>query len=77
MTKSGNYIKNIDGKWYAFNYDASNYQVHSIGSDSPKEGGCWFASATDSGIKYVASASPSRDAAYRKASRHGVYMGEW
>ena len=70
------YIKFIDGRWYAFGYDSRNYQVYSIGRDDPAECGCWFARATDSGIKYVASSSPSRHAAYMKARRNGHYCGE-
>lgn len=68
-------IKCIDGKWYAFAYWESD--VYSIGSDCPRGGGQWFARCTDSGIKYVASASPTRKAAYNKARRYGNYTGEW
>ena len=40
----------------------------------PKDGQ-WFAGLTDSGIKYVASSSPSRKAAYMRAMRNGSYGG--
>lgn len=68
------FIREIDGKWYAYEANERNGQVYSIGADCP-ERGRWFARWTDSGIKYVASASPSRDAAYRKARRYGEYGG--
>lgn len=69
-------IKEIDGRWYAFKYDSDRGQVMSIGADCPKHGN-WFARATDTGIQYVATPSPSRRAAYQKARRHGAYGGEW
>lgn len=72
------YITNIDGNWYAFAAERDN--VYSIGADSDgaaKSGGyCWVARRTAEGVKYVASASPSRNAAYQKARRHGDYDGE-
>lgn len=70
------FITRIDNNWYAFAGDTNKYEVYSIGSDSPKDGGLWFARWTDSGIKYVATASSSRKGAYKKASRHGHYCGE-
>lgn len=73
------YIRQIDGNWYAFGGDWDKYQVYSIGADCPpseNNGACWCAKWTDSGIKYVASKSPTRAAAYQKARRHGVYCGE-
>lgn len=69
------YITKIEGKWYAFEGDTSNNQVMSIGNDDPREGR-WFARWSDAGIKYVASSSPTRKAAYQKARRHGAYAGE-
>ena len=69
-------IKCIDGKWYAFAYD-DNGEVYSIGADNPRDGGRWFARPTDGGIKYVSTPSPTRKAAYQKARRNGVYVGEW
>lgn len=69
------YIRQIDGKWYAFGADKDNNMVYSIGSDCP-DGGVWYGSWTDSGIKYVAYSSPSRRAAYQKARRCGKYSGE-
>lgn len=68
-------IKQIDGNWFAFGSDGNN--VYSIGNDSPKMGGLWVAKPTCSGIKYVASVSPTREAAYAKAKRNGSYCGEW
>ena len=70
------YITNIDGKWYAYGGDAKRNQVYSIGADNPKEGR-WFGRWTNGGIQYVASPSPTRKAAYRKAKRHGNYCGEY
>lgn len=70
------YIKNINGKWYAFAGDTIRNQVYSIGSDNPYGGGRWFARWTDEGIKYVASACMSRNGAYKRARRHGKYCGE-
>ena len=73
------YIKKIDSKWYAFAGDNNKGQVYSIGSDNPSKesgGSRWFARWTENGIKYVASPSPSRSAAYSKARRHGLYGGE-
>lgn len=69
------YIRQINGKWYAFACDEKNGQVYSIGSDSPKNA-MWFAPRTDSGIQYVATCSRTRSAAYQKARRHGNYCGE-
>ena len=71
------YIRNIDDKWYAFEGDIKKNQVYSIGADNPEQSGCrWCARWTDKGIKYVASGSPTRKAAYQKARRHGEYKGE-
>lgn len=69
------YIKQIDGKWYAFAGEYQKNQVYSIGHDNPKGGRRWFASWTNSGIQYVATASPNRSAAYHKAHRNGIYCG--
>jgi len=74
------YIQQIEGKWYAYAADESKYQVYSIGSDSQgaidSGARCYVARWTDSGVKYIASPSPSRNAAYQKAHRHGEYNGE-
>ena len=71
------YIRQIDGNWYAFWGDEERNQVYGIGNDCPSQAGClWVSRWNDSGIKYVASASPSRNAAYQKARRHGKYNGE-
>lgn len=73
------YITKIDGLWYAFSGDANSNQVYSIGSDNPSKesgGSRWVSRWNDSGIKYVASPSPSRSAAYSKARRNGEYGGE-
>lgn len=70
------YIKKIDSKWYAFAADKQKDQVYSIGADNPRYGSQWCSRWTDDGIKYVASSSPSRSAAYKKAFRHGEYRGE-
>ena len=70
-----NYISSIDEKWYAFEADRENGQVFSIGSDNPAEGGRWFAGFSANGVKYVAKASPSENAAYKKAKRYGRYGG--
>jgi len=69
------YIALIDGKWYAFAGDTNKNEVYSIGSDSPKTGGTWFARWTNSGIRYVATPSKTRESAYRKAKRGGTYNG--
>ena len=66
------YIRQINGKWYAFEYDGN--KVMSIGRDNPRDGR-WYASLTDSGIQYVANPSPSYRAAYNKARLHGNYCG--
>ena len=76
MNTRNTYITKIDDHWYAFAADQENYQVYSIGSDCPKGGGVWVAHLCDEGIKYVASWSPSRAAAYQKARRNGYYCGE-
>ena len=70
------YISNIDGKWYAFGGNSITNQVYSIGKDNP-ERGRYFARWTKAGIKYVASPSPTRSAAYKKAKRNGNYGGEY
>ena len=68
------YIKNINGSWYAF-AGSKNGNVYSIGNDCPSDG-IWTARWTEGGVLYVASASPSRHAAYMKARRAGNYRGE-
>lgn len=73
------YITKINNEWYAFAADMNRNQVYSIGADQPpKDSGayCYFANWTDGGVRYVASPSPSRKAAYAKAKRHGDYYGE-
>lgn len=73
------YISKIDGQYYAFAGDTVNDQVYSIGRDRPPKlsgTGCYFARWSNSGITWVASPSPSRNAAYAKARRHGDYFGE-
>lgn len=74
------YITNIENKWYVFKGDANSNTVYSIGNDSREArqngGSAFTARWTDAGIKYVASASPSRAAAYNKARRNGEYGGE-
>lgn len=71
------YIREINGKWYAYEWDKSHGRVLSIGNDNPRDSGRWIANRSDGGIRYVATASPTRDAAYRKARRWGKYCGEW
>lgn len=66
-------ISMVNGKWYAFGVN-KDYQVVSIGRDCPKRG-AWYAKMTDEGIEYVATPSPSKEAAAAKARRHGDYMG--
>lgn len=68
-------IKCIAGKWYAFAYKDGD--VYSIGDDNPRGYGIWYAKACDRGIQYVATPSPNRAAAYKKAKRWGNYEGEW
>lgn len=70
------YITKIDGKWYAFAGDKTNYSVYSIGNDNPADGGRWYAHWSNSGIRYVASGLQSRSGAYKKAVRCGNYCGE-
>lgn len=67
------YVKEIDGKWYAFALNEARAQVYSIGKDAYD--GSRFAELTDSGIKYVASNSPTKRAAIEKAKRAGAYCG--
>lgn len=69
------YIRNVDGKWYAFAQGDDKWQVLSIGADNPPTGR-WYASRTDAGIRYVATPSPNRKAAVSKARRNGCYAGE-
>jgi len=66
------YVTEISGVWYA--YAARDYTVFSIGRDCPISGRL-CARYTEDGIKYVASASPSKRAAIAKAKRHGEYGG--
>ena len=73
------YVTEIDGRYYAFAMTDNSNQVLSIGADNPpiKSGGSrWFASYSESGIKYVATPSPNRQAAVSKARRNGNYFGE-
>lgn len=69
------YISKLDGEWYAYACDPKHDMVYSIGRDCPKDGR-WCARWNTSGVKYVATASPSRKAAYSKAKRYGTYCGE-
>jgi len=70
-----NYIACIDGLWYAFLADLEIREVYSIGDDKPPAGGYWTGSLTEAGVKFVASPSPSRYDAYRKAKKYGLYGG--
>lgn len=70
------YITCINGRWYAFAGDVHRNQVYGIGRDCPPGGGLYYARWTDSGVEYVATASPTRSAAYQKARRAGEYGGE-
>lgn len=74
------YIQQIDGEWYAYAASAERYQVYSIGSDSQgaidSGARCYVGRWNDEGVKRVASASASRNAAYQKARRYGEYDGE-
>ncbi len=67
------FISNINDKWYAF--EADQDRVFSIGKDCPHSG-IWTARLNAPGVLYVASPSPTRQAAYQKARRHGTYCGE-
>ena len=60
------YITQIDGKWYAFQHKHGN--IYSVGRDIPR-GGRWTAWMTPEGVRYVATPSPTRNAAYMKAKR--------
>ena len=68
------FISNINDKWCA--YAADKDRVFSIGKDCPKRSGVWTARWNASGVLYVATPSPTRQAAYQKAKRHGDYYGE-
>ena len=73
-------ITKINGRWYAYAVDHAKRQVQSIGKDSngaKRQGGYAYIAHWDTvGIRYVATSSPSRAAAYQKAKRHGDYFGE-
>lgn len=69
------WIKEIDGKWYAFG-EYGDGQVCAIGRDRP-ESGVDLAGCCDSGIKYVATPSLNKTAARKKAQRAGKYQGVW
>lgn len=73
------YITKIDGKYYAFAGDTKQDQVYSIGADNPPKnsgGERYFSKWNNAGIRWVASPSPTRNAAYCKAHRAGEYFGE-
>ena len=78
MSFTKTYIRQIDGKWYAFEGDVQNNQVLSLGSDNPPPtlGSRYIARWTDKGIKYVSSPSRSRAAAIQRAKKHGDFQGE-
>lgn len=79
MSSTKTYVKQIDGKWYAFAANYEDYQVFGIGRDCPPVSSgcyCYCAKWTDNGIKNVATPSPSRAAALKKARRHGEFGGE-
>jgi len=70
------YIREIEGKWYAFGGDIDKNQVYSIGKDNPPSfTGCshYVARWTDYGIRYIANASPNKQAARKKAIRNGDF----
>ena len=69
------YITKLDGKWYAFEGDLAKDQVCGIGADRG-DGYIYCARWNYKGILYVATPSPNRRAAYRKATRGGHYAGE-
>lgn len=72
------YITEIDGAWYAYSADETSNNVYSVGADNPPResgGTAWTARWTEGGIKYVASASPNKQAAAAKARRHGKFSG--
>lgn len=62
-------IFEIDGKFYACEYDNLTGNVYSIGNDNPKDGRRWTARATDDGIKYVASPCNTKSAAKNRIYR--------
>lgn len=72
-------IANINGKWYAFEFNESKNQVYSIGEDNQglENGCCYCARFNESGVQYVSTPSPTRHAAYNKAKRAGDYAGEF
>lgn len=67
-------ITKIGGEWYAFGIEDNS--VLSIGKDCPKRH-LYFADASEGGVKYVATPSPTRQAAVSKARRGGEYSGEY
>ena len=74
MNDKKTYIRQIEGKWYAFAGDEMRMQVYSIGPDSP-EGGWRSGSWTDAGIKQAAYSCKTRSGAYQKAKKYGEYQG--
>ena len=71
---SKTYITQINGKWYAYEAVEQTDEVYSIGNDNPYKAR-WFAKWNKSGVVFVATPSPNRDAARKKARRFGEYGG--
>lgn len=70
-------IWEIDGEFYPVQ-NLGDGQVMDIGGrDAPAQRGTrWFANATESGVKYVASGSPTRSAALARIRRAFPNEGE-
>ena len=71
-------VREIGGKWYAFDADSKTNTVYSIGTDCPPRStgaNRYFAKWNDEGIQYVATPRPTWRAAYQFARRWGVYYG--
>ena len=69
LEKTSCRIAEIDGEFYPYQRWGNSSIVDIGGRDRPANGGHWTARETESGIKYVASGSPSLKAALMRIRR--------
>ena len=74
QTKLSTYVREIDGKYYAYAQESLRHHVYQIGSDV-KDGVRKFADITNEGILSIISPSDNYKDAAEKAVRAGFYRG--
>ena len=62
-------VREIDGKFYVYEYDEAHHQVLSVGASNPQSGR-WFANGhSDGAIKYVGRSYRNKKSALAYARR--------